>query len=320
MKTYKQRLNINKIIYIFLALFFISVIIFNLSVVIKRIIDANNTKNEIDDIQKIIHIQEIQDVQVEEAQPPLSTHENHDSPIKPNEEQPQVTFQNDNLSIKPNEEQPQLATDENKTLPIKPNNDYWNYIDLPLININLEDLKDINSDTVAFINISGTNINYPVVQTKDNKYYLNHSFKKGENGAGWLFMDYRNDVESFAENTIIYGHSSLDKTMFGSLSRVLNNSWMDNKENGIIRLATSKESTIWEIFSVYTIPAENYYIKTDFENLEEYKEWSETIYQRSKYSLNKTFNESDKILTLSTCYENEGDIRLVVHAKLIKSS
>ena len=49
-------------------------------------------------------------------------------------------------------------------------------------------------------------INYPFVQTSDNDYYLNHSFNKKYNDAGWVFMDYRNNASNFDKNTILYAH------------------------------------------------------------------------------------------------------------------
>ena len=61
------------------------------------------------------------------------------------------------------------------------NSPYWNYIKTPLISVDFNELKEINSETVGWINLPGTNINYPFVQTKDNDYYLNHSFDKTNN-------------------------------------------------------------------------------------------------------------------------------------------
>ncbi len=295
MKAYKYRLK-EKIIYFFLLLFFISVIVFNSFVVIKRIIDANKINNELEEIQEIIHVEDMSNDTVKQEELPKQSEEKTIPIVEENT--------------------PHIA-EQNTTSSVKLNNDYWNCIHMPLINVNLRDLQNINSETVGFISVSGTNINYPVVQGKDNKYYLKHSFKKGENGSGWLFMDYRNDATNFAENTIIYGHSNLDKTMFGSLSLVLNNIWIDDKENGIIRLVTFNESSLWEIFSAYTIPAESYYIKTEFDSYDEFKKWLETVCLRSKHNFNKNLNESDKVLTLSTCYENEGNVRLVVHARQV---
>lgn len=198
-----------------------------------------------------------------------------------------------------------------------PNTDYWNYIKVPITDFNLKDFKKLNNDTVGFLSIYGTQINYPVVKTNDNSFYLNHSFKKGENGAGWVFMDYRNDPENLNKNTIIYAHSNLDKTMFGSLSSILNPEWFKNEDNGILSFANSTGITHWKIFSVYTIPAESKYIQTAFSNDEEYRIWAKEMAERSRYNLGYRFSENEKIITLSTCYDNIRNLRLVVHAKYL---
>lgn len=215
-------------------------------------------------------------------------------------------------------EQPEKIKDDDKNKEFSPpNTDYWNYIKVPITDFNLKDFKKLNNDTVGFLSIYGTQINYPVVKTNDNSFYLNHSFKKGENGAGWVFMDYRNDPENLNKNTIIYAHSNLDKTMFGSLSSILNPEWFKNEDNGILSFANSTGITHWKIFSVYTILAESKYIQTAFSNDEEYRIWAKEMAERSRYNLGYRFSENEKIITLSTCYDNIRNLRLVVHAKYL---
>lgn len=215
-------------------------------------------------------------------------------------------------------EQPEKIKDDDKNKEFSPpNTDYWNYIKVPITDFNLKDFKKLNNDTVGFLSIYGTQINYPIVKTNDNSFYLNHSFKKGENGAGWVFMDYRNDPENLNKNTIIYAHSNLDKTMFGSLSSILNPGWFKNEDNGILSFANSTGITHWKIFSVYTIPAESKYIQTAFSNDEEYRTWAKEMAERSRYNLGYRFSENEKVITLSTCYDNIRNLRLVVHAKYL---
>ena len=194
--------------------------------------------------------------------------------------------------------------------------DYWYYIKFPLINVNFKELLKKNSDTVGWINLNNTNINYPFVQSKDNEYYLSHSYDKSKNKAGWVFLDFRNNKNLLDKNNIIYAHSRLDKTMFGSLSKVLKKDWYTNKDNHIIRISTPTIDTMWQIFSVYTIPEENYYITTSFKDNNDYQRFLDTIKKRSKFNFNTNLNTNDKIITLSTCYSNTK--RTVVHAKLIK--
>lgn len=196
--------------------------------------------------------------------------------------------------------------------------DYWYFVSFPLIDVDFTKLKEKNNDTVGWISVNNTNINYPYVQGKDNSYYLNHSFDKSYNEAGWVFLDYRNDSSLSDRNNILYAHSRLDKTMFGSLSKTLKSNWYSNRDNHIIRLSSEEENTMWQIFSVYKIPEESYYITTVFNSDDEYMSFLNTIKDRSIYNFNTDLNSGDKILTLSTCYSDTE--RTVVHAKLIKKS
>lgn len=199
---------------------------------------------------------------------------------------------------------------------IKKEDPYWDYIKINLIDVNFEKLKNINDSTVGWIQVGGTNINYPFVQTIDNEYYLNHTFDKSYNSAGWVFMDYRNDKEDYDRNTIIYAHGRLDNTMFGSLRKVLTNGWLNNIENYIIKLSTETENTLWQVFSVYRIPTTNDYLKIEFSNDENFLSFANMLLNRSAFNFNTIINKNDKILTLSTCY-NDND-KVVLHAKLIK--
>lgn len=219
--------------------------------------------------------------------------------------------------VKPVEKE---AIEENTEIinpPDDKDNDYWNYIKMDMLSVNFDELKKKNPDTVGWIKVNGTNINYPVVQTKNNDYYLNHSYDKTSNKAGWVFADYRNNFTTFDKNTIIYAHGRVDTTMFGSLKNILQSSWYNNKNNHIIKFSTTKENTLWQVFSVYTIKAESYYITTNFNSLDKYSEFLNTLKERSKVKFSAIPTNKDKIITLSTCKDSKGN-RVVMHAKLIK--
>ena len=194
--------------------------------------------------------------------------------------------------------------------------DYWLYIKVPFQNVDLEALKEKNNDTVGFINIKNTNINYPIVQTTNNDYYLNHAYDKSYNEAGWVFMDYRNN--NFNDfNTIIYGHGRLNKTVFGSLKDLLKDSWQSNKDNYTLTISSLTMNYVYQIFSIYTIDAESYYIKTEFNTNEDKQDWITEMNNRNTSIIYSPANINDKIITLSTCLNNDNG-RIVVHAKLIK--
>lgn len=199
---------------------------------------------------------------------------------------------------------------------IPKDNPYWDYIKMNLISVNFDDLLKINNETKGWIQVNGTNINYPFVQTSNNDYYLTHSYDKSYNQAGWVFMDYRNDTINYDKNTILYAHGMNNKTMFGSLRNILNSSWYNNTNNHIIKLSTPTENTLWQVFSVYHIETTNDYIQTEFTSDEEYQTFLDMLKGRSAVIFDTTLNTTDKILTLSTCY-NKTD-KVVMHAKLIK--
>lgn len=194
-------------------------------------------------------------------------------------------------------------------------NPYWDYIKMNMLNVDFSELKKINNNVKGWIQVNGTNINYPFVQANDNKYYLTHSFNKSWNSAGWLFLDYRNNYTN-NKNTIIYAHGRTDKTMFGSLRTVLTKNWLSNTNNYVIKISTETENSLWQIFSTYHIPTTSDYLQTNFDSDGEYQEFLNMIKDRSSFNFNTRVNSNDKILTLSTCYNNSD--KMVVHAKLIK--
>ena len=194
-------------------------------------------------------------------------------------------------------------------------NPYWDYINMNMINVDFNGLKRTNPDVVGWLKVNGTNINYPFVQSSDNDYYLTHSFNKSYNGGGWVFLDYRNNGTN-NKNTIIYAHGRSNKTMFGTLKNVLNNGWLNNTNNYVIKISTETENSLWQIFSVYRIPTTSDYLQTNFNDETEYQNFLDMIKDRSSHNFDTNVASTDNILTLSTCYNNSD--KMVVHAKLIK--
>lgn len=180
--------------------------------------------------------------------------------------------------------------------------------------IDFEKLKEKNSDTVAWLKVKGTDIEYPVVKTTNNDYYLTHNFNKEYNLAGWIFADYKNKLDGTDKNLVIYGHNMRDNSMFGSLKNIIDEEWYNNEDNRYIALITEDQTQIYEVFSVYQIEKEDYYIQTNFNNEMEFEKFVETLKQRSKKDFNVDISSEDDILTLSTC-ANNNKYRIVLHAK-----
>lgn len=200
-------------------------------------------------------------------------------------------------------------------------NDNNKYSNISFMSVNnFKELLEKNNETVGWIKVNNTNVNYSIVQHNDNEYYLKHDFNKNYNINGWIYADYRDNFQYFGTNTIIYAHNMTNRTMFGSLVWCLKESWYTNEENQYIKISTPYSNTIWQIFSIYTIVPEVYYLKTYFNTNEEHQKFLNTIKNRSIYDfkLEEKLTPDNKILTLSTCTD-DGTKRIVIHAKMIKA-
>ena len=125
-------------------------------------------------------------------------------------------------------------------------------------------------------------------------------------------MDIYGLLDGTDKNIIIYGHNRRDKSMFGTLYNALKEEWYNNETNKTILLITEKEVELYEVFSVYEVKNEEYYITTNFTD-DSYKEFLETIKNRSIHDFNTKIDTSKNIITLSTCSGND-KYRTVLHA------
>ena len=190
--------------------------------------------------------------------------------------------------------------------------------DPPRILPQFEDLLEINQDVVGWIHIPGTPIDYPVVQTDDNVYYLDHDIYGETARNGTLFMDYRMLLDGTDRHQIIYGHHTRDSSMFTRLMDYKSESFFN--ANRLIYLDQLYEKQTWEIFSVYVTSTDFYYIETRFSGDEDWLAFMETVQDRSKFDTSVELSADDQMLTLSTCTYEFDDARFVVHARLISDT
>ncbi|MGG4468263.1 class B sortase [Paenibacillus alvei] len=189
------------------------------------------------------------------------------------------------------------------------------------IRSSFDPLLEINEDMVGWITVDDTKINYPILHSSDNEFYLTRNYKKEETRAGSIFLDYRNDKKlENNKNTIIYGHRMKDGTMFSGLKKYLNESFFEKHKK--IHLDSLYEGYELEVFSVYQTTTDFYYIETEFSADSEYLDFVDLLQEKSLYDTEMEFSPEDRIVTLSTCdYAIDSlEGRLVVHAKLVKRS
>lgn len=185
-------------------------------------------------------------------------------------------------------------------------------------------IRELNSDVVGWINVSNTLIDYPVVQTKDNSYYLRHNINKEYNYSGCPFLDYRNDIkpDSKTRSFIIYGHHRRNGTMFAQLKKY--NEVDFYKENPVIRFDSIYERSEWIIFSNFRATTSwatgtpFNYIQTEFKDDAEFLKFVEELKKRSLITTPVDIKADDKILLLSTCSYEKNNWRMIIAARRVR--
>lgn len=221
--------------------------------------------------------------------------------------------------------------------PVSPNLPKWQQIpveeidvkDLPYLQtVGFDSLKEQNEDTVAWMywptttDVKGLPFNRVVVQSTNNEFYLSKSFDKSNNENGWIYTDYRCNMDDLLSNRnlIIYGHAR-SYLMFGGL-RYLNSKtkWQQDGYNHFIYINTPTERTVWQVFAWYETTTAFNYISTYFSNDTEYVNFLNTLQSHNRISAFERFEftPESKILTLSTCKGSNSDVRIAMHAVLVK--
>ena len=177
----------------------------------------------------------------------------------------------------------------------------------------LEELEAKNSDFTMWLYIEDTNINYYVLQAKDNDFYLYKNIDKKYFKAGSLFLDFRMDPDNLKGHTIIYGHNMHNKSMFYDLKKFLDKEFFES--HPYFYTYSLNEVTVWKIFSVRTTTTDEYYIKTAFASKDSYYSFIEDFKLKSLYRSDVILTAEDDVLTLTTCHKYDvSNGRLVVHA------
>ena len=173
-----------------------------------------------------------------------------------------------------------------------------------------------NDEIVGYIYIEGTDIRYVVTQHTDNVFYLYHDIHRRPDRAGWVFLDYENDLTREDPNTIIYGHNMRQNIRFHGIRHFQNRDFFDTHR--YITFNTAYGEYRWEIFSFYRTHIDFFYIQVHFNSDEEFYELLAEMAARSMHPSDVIVGPGDRVLTLSTCTNNDRDERFVVNARLIQ--
>lgn len=170
------------------------------------------------------------------------------------------------------------------------------------IEIDFKKLQEINSDVKGWITVENTNINYPILQTNNNEYYLKHDINKKYSSCGSIFLDCDSDASFTKKNTVIYGHNLLNGKMFAELTNILEGK-LGNNIN--IKIYLPEEEKEYEVFSVYMGEP-----SLEMKQNSSYEDILDKSNLKFEY---KEENKENNIITLITCNSNS-EKRIVVTA------
>ncbi|MGI6279469.1 MAG: class B sortase [Acutalibacteraceae bacterium] len=192
-------------------------------------------------------------------------------------------------------------------------------VDVP---VDFSKLKSVNDEIYAWINIPGTNIDYPILQSKTHRsFYLDHNVEKKKSSYGAIYTQDYNTMTFEDYNTVIYGHNMKNGTMFGSLKKYRDRAFFD--QNQYIYIYMPGVILKYRIFAAYTFDDRHILLSFDFSDEDDRRLYLDEIY--SIRSLNSNFRDditvgvNDKIITLSTCTSKD-DERFLVQGVLVYDS
>ena len=176
-----------------------------------------------------------------------------------------------------------------------------------------------NNNIIGIIKIPDTTVYYPVAGNPpgDNNYYLERNLYNRKDSAGSICMDYENNVDNYDPNTILYGHQMYSESMFHTISYYTDENFFKNHRYVIFN--TIYEDNVWEVFSFFKTSIDFYYIKVRFKSESEFLDLAAEMKKRSLYGSGIEIKEGDRILTLSTCTNEDPDTRYVLCARMVKN-
>lgn len=182
------------------------------------------------------------------------------------------------------------------------------------LQIDFAGLQAVNPDVIAWIEIPGLSISYPVVQGTDNAYYLHHLFTGEYNSSGSIFADCHNQPDFTDQNTIIYGHNMKNGSMFGTLSRYQDEALWE--ASPYFYLYVPGKVLKYQIFSCYAGYVRSQAYTYSFPEESDFEIFLGQIRSYAGYDTSVEVGKTDRVVTLSTCVSSRRDYRYIVHGKL----
>lgn len=186
----------------------------------------------------------------------------------------------------------------------------------PYPNVDFAGLKEVNNEVNGWIYVSDTKINYPIMHTSDNEYYLTHMVDRSENPAGAIFLDTRNEADYSDIHSIVYGHHMKDGSMFAGLKGYKKQDFFDSHKDGY--LITTEGVYRIDFFAGHVATVDEDAWRLDFDDSADFDKWIKYLKDTSAFISDITPQYGDKVFTLSTCSYEFDNARFVLTGKLTK--
>lgn len=186
----------------------------------------------------------------------------------------------------------------------------------PQVSMDFSDLREINPEIIGWISNEGTNIDYPIMQTDNNSYYLKHLYNGEYNDSGSIFMDYRCSADFSDKNTVLYGHHMRNSTMFGDLERYKDQEFFE--DNPTITVFTPEGDYLIELISGTIENGNREFIRLDLDNNEDFLAYVDELRSRSTFTSDVEVQEDDQIISMSTCTYDWNNARYMVVGRLVR--
>ena len=186
----------------------------------------------------------------------------------------------------------------------------------PYPDVDFAGLKSVNSDVIGWIYVPDTEINYPIVHTSDNDYYLDHLVDRTQNPAGAIFLDTRNPSDFSDLHSIIYGHHMKNGSMFAALKGYKKQDFFDGHKTGY--LITQDAAYRIDFFAGHVANVEENAWQLDFDDAADFDNWIKSLKEISAFKSDIEPQYGDRVFTLSTCSYEFDDARFVLSGKLTK--
>ncbi len=182
--------------------------------------------------------------------------------------------------------------------------------------INFEELLSINTDIIGWLEMEAVDISYPIVQSDDNDYYLHRTFRKQDNFAGSIFLDYLNSPTFSNRNNIVYGHNMKNGSMFGILKQYQDQEKYDKSK--YFWIYTPTRIYKYEIFSASVVGTYSDSYQIAFSDRDDFKEFLDQAKMQSMIKTTARVSYNDTVVTLSTC-TGDSATRFIVQGKRVRT-